>query len=141
MARLVTVDHDRLEITHEALIRHWPRLGRWLTEDRDGLRVHRQLTAATAGWVALRHHPAALYRGAQLAVAHQWAIGRDVLLTAKEREFLATSVRAEHATRMMAPEADPPAAGTGRTAQRSGRGGKQFGRGGGQVQACPDPTA
>ncbi|HEX5116115.1 MAG TPA: hypothetical protein VFW65_13045, partial [Pseudonocardiaceae bacterium] len=100
-ARLVTADHDRLEITHEALIRHWPRLGGWLTEDRDGLRVHRQLTAATAVWDSLRQDPAALYRGVQLAMAQQWSKGRDVLLTGIEREFLARSTQAEDQARLL----------------------------------------
>jgi WD40 repeat protein len=101
-ARLVTVDRDQLEITHEALIRHWPRLGEWLTEDRAGLRIHRQLTAATAVWDSLRQDPAALYRGVQLAIAQQWAQGRGVLLMGMERVFLAQSTRAEEQVRVLA---------------------------------------
>lgn len=103
-ARLVTVDHDRLEITHEALIRHWPRLAGWLTRHRDGLRIHRQLTAATAVWDSLRQDSAALYRGVQLATARQWAaVGRrDVLLTGLEWEFLARSTQAEDQVRVLA---------------------------------------
>ncbi|HEX5401290.1 MAG TPA: helix-turn-helix domain-containing protein [Pseudonocardiaceae bacterium] len=101
-ARLVTVDHDQLEITHEALIRHWPRLSGWLTEDRDGLRVHRQLTAATAVWNSLRQDPAALYRGVQLAIARHWVENRDVPLTGMERAFLTRSTRAEEQVRVLA---------------------------------------
>ena len=36
-----------VDVSHEALIRGWPRLRRWLDEDRAGLRVHRRLTEAT----------------------------------------------------------------------------------------------
>ena len=38
--RLVTVDDDTVRLAHEALLREWPRLQRWLAEDRavrDGL--------------------------------------------------------------------------------------------------------
>jgi len=52
-------------VAHEALIREWPTLRTWLSEDRDGLRLHRHLTKppklARAG---LRSGE--LYRGARL---------------------------------------------------------------------------
>ena len=35
-ARLVTLDDGSAEVAHEALIREWPRLRRWLDEDRAG---------------------------------------------------------------------------------------------------------
>jgi hypothetical protein len=60
--RLVTLDADTVEITHESLINAWPRLRDWLDEDREGLRVRRQLTEATDTWESLDHDPAALYR-------------------------------------------------------------------------------
>jgi hypothetical protein len=34
------------EVAHEALIREWPALRGWLDENREGLRLHRQLTEA-----------------------------------------------------------------------------------------------
>ncbi|MDN3261307.1 XRE family transcriptional regulator [Streptomyces sp. CSDS2] len=93
-ARLLTVDRDRVEITHEALIGCWPRLGRWLGEDREHLRLHRALTEATAIWESLDHHPDSLYRGVRLAAVRD--LPEDVL-TARERAFLDASVRAEEA--------------------------------------------
>ncbi|KIF04274.1 hypothetical protein PL81_19630, partial [Streptomyces sp. RSD-27] len=39
--RLLTLDHGAVELTHEALIRAWPRLRGWLTDDRERLRRHR----------------------------------------------------------------------------------------------------
>jgi WD40 repeat protein len=92
-ARLVTADRDGLEITHEALIRCWPRLHDWLSEDREGLRVHRRLTEATDIWESLDHDQAALYRGARLDQAAEWA-GDRAALTARERQFLDASLRA-----------------------------------------------
>ncbi|MCI3276990.1 nSTAND1 domain-containing NTPase [Streptomyces cylindrosporus] len=63
-ARLLTLDDNRVEIAHEALIRCWSRLTQWLTEDRDRLLTHRRLTEATDIWESLDRDPGALYRGA-----------------------------------------------------------------------------
>ncbi|WP_206797863.1 PD40 domain-containing protein [Amycolatopsis sp. MtRt-6] len=93
-ARLVVLGEDTVEIAHEALIRAWPRLQRWLTTDREGLRTHRQLSEATQSWMSLDRDPGALYRGARLAVAREWAArnaGRATM-TATEREFLDASL-------------------------------------------------
>jgi WD40 repeat protein len=90
--RLLTVDRDRVEITHEALIGCWPRLGRWLGEDREQLRLHRALTEASAVWESLDRHPDTLYRGVRLAAVRD--LPEDVL-TAREHAFLDASVRAE----------------------------------------------
>jgi WD40 repeat protein len=90
-ARLVTVDHDSIQIAHEALLRCWPRLRGWLIADRGSLRLHRQLTEATEVWRSLGRDPAALYRGNRLVLG----IGNDAALTAREREFLEASLFAE----------------------------------------------
>jgi WD40 repeat protein len=94
-ARLVVVDHAHIEIIHEALIRHWPRLRAWLDEDRDGLRIHRHLTDATAGWRALDRDPGSLYRGARLVLAREWAASAPDMLTTRDKEFLDASTAAD----------------------------------------------
>jgi len=93
-ARLIVLGEDTVEIAHEALIRAWPRLQRWLSTDREGLRTHRQLTEAAQSWVSLARDPGALYRGARLAVAREWITrnGHDTATTAVERAFLDASV-------------------------------------------------
>src|SRR5581483_5993291 len=68
-ARLITLNQDTAEVAHEALIREWQTLREWLTQDRDGLRLHRHLTQAAQDWQLLEHDPGALYRGARLAQA------------------------------------------------------------------------
>ena len=45
-ARLVTLSEESAEVAHEALIREWPRLREWLSEDREGILLHRRLTEA-----------------------------------------------------------------------------------------------
>lgn len=90
-ARLVTVGHDSVEIAHEALIRHWPRLRDWLNDDRDGRRIHRQLTDATTEWELHERDEGLLYREAKLALWQDRPLDR---LNDTERAFLATSRRA-----------------------------------------------
>ncbi|MFJ6386863.1 XRE family transcriptional regulator [Streptomyces sp. NPDC091972] len=93
-ARLLTLDHERVELAHEALIRCWPRLHGWLSEDREALRTLRRLTGAAQAWVGLRRDPGALYRGAGLDLA----AGLDrASLSAVEREFLDASLAARTA--------------------------------------------
>jgi len=91
-ARLITVDRNGVELAHEALIRHWPRLRTWLTEDREGLRIHRELTEATDAWESLNRDPGALYRGARLTRADNWAATQNGNLSTREREFLHISL-------------------------------------------------
>ncbi|MDX3661617.1 hypothetical protein PV646_30305 [Streptomyces sp. ID05-26A] len=95
--RLITVDHDRVEITHEALLRCWPRLREWLAADRDGLRAHRDLAESAAVWESLDRDPGALVRGARLGAFRPWLAEPPHPLTAREREFLTSSVTAESA--------------------------------------------
>ncbi len=96
-ARLLSLDQQTVEITHEALLRAWPRLHNWLTEDRAGLRIHHQLTEATVAWDALGRDPGALYRGTRLAAAQEWATLNGNALTGREQRFLDASTAAETA--------------------------------------------
>jgi hypothetical protein len=91
--RLITIDRDSVELTHEALLRAWPRLSGWIAEDRDDLRTHHRLTGATALWEANDRDPDALLRGALL---EQAALLR-ARLNAGEREFLDAGLDAERA--------------------------------------------
>jgi WD40 repeat protein len=93
-ARLITVDERTVRLAHEALLTSWPRLREWLDDDRDGLRLHRQLTQATAGWESLGRDPGALYRGLALSRASAWASANPEALTPAERRFLDASRQA-----------------------------------------------
>ncbi len=90
-ARLITLDDDTVELTHEALIQAWPRLRDWIAVDRDVLRRHRELSDATDTWEAHDRDPDALYRGARLEQAH----GLRDRLSSRERDFLDASAAAE----------------------------------------------
>ena len=96
-ARLITTSEDAADVAHEALIREWPTLHGWLEENREGLRLHRQLTEATQDWAATNHDPDLLYRGARLAQTREWASTHQEEMNALEHEFLAASIEAgEH---------------------------------------------
>jgi WD40 repeat protein/class 3 adenylate cyclase len=89
--RLVTADEGSVQLAHEALIREWPRLRRWLDEDRAALRVHRHLTAAAEAWLTAGRDPGELYRGQRLAAANEWRASGPAL-SATEEEFLDASL-------------------------------------------------
>ncbi|MER0246525.1 hypothetical protein AAHZ94_32055, partial [Streptomyces sp. HSW2009] len=95
-ARLVTLDHEHVELSHEALITAWPRLQRWIEEDREGLLTHRRLTEAATAWDAWERDPGTLYRGARLEVGREWVArgGHRAALTPLELAFLDASVAA-----------------------------------------------
>ncbi len=95
-SRLLTIDGETVEICHEALIRAWPRLHRWIEEDRAGLLVAQQVTEAAVRWSDDSRDTGALYRGTRLAIAKHWAARQDpAQVDALSREFVAASVRQE----------------------------------------------
>jgi WD40 repeat protein len=100
-ARLLTTRRDEtgvevVDVSHEALIRGWPRLRRWVDADRPGLFIHRRLSDAAVEWENLRREPGALYRGARLAAAQVWAADHADDLSPLERRFLTASNAAQH---------------------------------------------
>ena len=92
-ARLVTLGENTAEVAHEALIREWPQLREWLSQDREGIILHRHLTEAAHEWELLERDTDALYRGVRLAQANEWAALNPNILNARERLFLENSNR------------------------------------------------
>ncbi|MFD5159246.1 helix-turn-helix domain-containing protein [Streptomyces hawaiiensis] len=96
-ARLLTMNADSVEITHEALLSAWPRLRDWIDTDRAGLRQRQRLVEAAEAWQAGGRDPALLYRGTQLAMAVDWMSGHRADPEALECRFLDAGVRREAA--------------------------------------------
>ena len=95
--RLITVDADTAQITHEALLTAWPLLRSWIDANREGLRVRRRLSDAARAWDEARRDQAALLRGGQLALARDWSadpVNRDSLGTLT-RAFVDAGIAAE----------------------------------------------
>jgi len=87
-AHLITADEAAVQVADEALIREWKRLREWLDQDRDDLRVHRHLAHAAQEWEMMQRDPSALYRGARLAQALEWARTNADEISAARENFL-----------------------------------------------------
>ncbi|MDX2911256.1 WD40 repeat domain-containing protein [Streptomyces griseiscabiei] len=105
-ARLLTMDEERVELAHEALITCWPRLAEWIEQTRERLRCHLHLIGAARAWEETDRDPGALYRGIRLARAEALFVesarrGKPVVitdeLTKPEQEFLAAALDAREA--------------------------------------------
>jgi WD40 repeat protein/transcriptional regulator with XRE-family HTH domain len=103
-ARLITLDSDTVQITHEALLHAWPRLRDWIHADRAGLLLHQQLAHAAAEWGREERDPSALYRGSRLDTVRSWADESDgwSLLGPGEEAFLRASQAEEDSRRRQA---------------------------------------
>lgn len=95
-ARLVTIDEDTAQITHEALIRAWQRLRDTIDSERAD-HVQRQNIALRARqWDEAGRLPDQLLRGTVLADAHRVTDGdRAANIDKVSREFLAEADRQE----------------------------------------------
>jgi WD40 repeat protein len=98
--RLISVDADTVQITHDSLLTAWPRLRSWIDADLDGLRIRRRITEAARAWRDAGRENAALLGGSRLAFAREWAADEDnrASLPALAAEFVDASC-AEAATR------------------------------------------
>jgi DNA-binding XRE family transcriptional regulator len=103
-ARLAILDGDTAQLSHDVLLRAWPRLRGWLDEDQASWILHGQLADAAAAWHDSHDDPSFLYRGAQLAALQQavtrWSANpaRSPVLTGTQRGFLQASERAAAAS-------------------------------------------
>jgi len=97
--RLVTMDRDEADITHEALLGAWPRLRGWIDANREDIRVRRFITVAAQGWAAGGQEPAALLRGGQLALAAGWTAteAHRAALSQDARDFVDAGIAEERA--------------------------------------------
>ncbi|MET8080390.1 AAA family ATPase [Streptomyces sp. NPDC005303] len=102
-ARLVTLDADTVEITHEALLTAWPRLREWIDEDRSDHLLRQRIEEDGRSWEGSNRDSSLLYRGSRLEQARTWAKSAgDTYLTRSAVEFLAASVRLRRRTVLIA---------------------------------------
>jgi formylglycine-generating enzyme required for sulfatase activity len=81
---------DTIEVAHEALIRTWPRLRGWLDQDRDDLRLRREIERVAGAWEA--HGQAGAYRWSDARVMETAPAVQRIVprfpLAAREQAFL-----------------------------------------------------
>jgi hypothetical protein len=95
--RLLTTNDETVEITHEALLREWPRLRAWLEGDVEGRRLQQRLAVAARAWDESNRDPSELYRGTRLDAVLDWRDGGHAAeLNDAERAFVdASAVEAD----------------------------------------------
>lgn len=86
-------DERTLEVSHEALIREWERLGEWLRDAREDLRLQKSLSADVADWKRRNQPDDMLYRGTVLKDAQAWSERNSA--SRDETHFLNASKAAE----------------------------------------------
>jgi WD40 repeat protein len=91
--RLLTVDEQHVEISHEALIQTWPRLRTWIDENRDALRTRQRLQRSAAEWCANDRDDDLLLRGTPLAQALEWSAAHPDLRSPDVEEFVVAGER------------------------------------------------
>ncbi|MGW3337299.1 nSTAND1 domain-containing NTPase [Streptomyces sp. NPDC001009] len=98
-ARLVTLDAETVEITHEALLHAWPRLRHWIDDNRGDHLLRQRLEEDGRAWEDSERDSSLLYRGSRLEQARGWAESAgDTYLTRGALDFLAASVRLRRRT-------------------------------------------
>ena len=95
-AHLLTSDRNEreeetIEVSHEALIRGWPRLRRWIEEDRASLLIHRAVADAAEKWDQAERDESFLFRGSRLAQVEAWEQDHFSEMNRREEEFVHAS--------------------------------------------------
>lgn len=105
--RLVTVSSDQqgedlIEITHEALIRHWPLLQNWLTQNNELLVQSRRIEEAAAAWKVNECAKGYLLHGTPLINAQKYnqKQSEQLPLSRLALEYLRQSIRQRNQLRM-----------------------------------------
>ncbi|HEX6299678.1 MAG TPA: BTAD domain-containing putative transcriptional regulator [Acidimicrobiia bacterium] len=96
-SRMLVLDNDpdtrspTVEVAHEALLTHWPRLATWIEESREELALSRRLDEAIYDWEASGGSDAYLLSGGRLAQHQAWTSTASVVLTDTEKTYLERS--------------------------------------------------
>ena len=95
--RLLVHDRDpatrtpTLEVAHEALFTHWPRLAGWVANLREDLVLKRRLTESVEEWEENDRDNAYLLTPVRLAQHQEWTAQTELTLTDTERTYLQLS--------------------------------------------------
>ncbi len=82
-----SVAHRRIEIVHESLLAHWPRLVRWRTQEADGAQLRDQLRRTSHLWDERGRPDDLLWTGTSYLDYRAWRAHYAGGLSALEEEF------------------------------------------------------
>jgi formylglycine-generating enzyme required for sulfatase activity len=85
-------EEETVEIVHEALIREWQRLRKWMNDDRAFRLWQERLRTAMHQWETTGKDDGALLRGSLLSEAEAWQQQRLAELSKEERVFIQLSL-------------------------------------------------
>jgi hypothetical protein len=97
-SRLLAFDRDprtgraTVELAHEALLTHWPRLAGWIQDAEEALWMQDRLAATATEWAASDRDPGFLLTGGRLDLYQAWSAAADIRLDALERDLLDASL-------------------------------------------------
>jgi DNA-binding SARP family transcriptional activator/ABC-type glycerol-3-phosphate transport system substrate-binding protein len=81
-----------VEVTHEAVLRAWPRCERWIEAARADIRIALDVGRAAADWIAADRSPDYLLTGSRLTLVEAWATTSEVGHTPVARGFVEASL-------------------------------------------------
>ena len=93
---------ETIEVSHEALIRHWKRLKDWVEADRRFLAWQQRLSASIEQYEKSKENPDFLLRGFPLTEALEWLKKKPVSFSTRERQFVTASKTREIRRRWIA---------------------------------------
>ncbi len=92
-SRVTGSEEDTIEVSHEALIRHWSQLKSWVEADRQFLVWQQRLSAMKKEWEASQRSADFLLRGLPLRDALAWLKEKPDSFSPEERAFVIASHR------------------------------------------------
>jgi ABC-type glycerol-3-phosphate transport system substrate-binding protein/energy-coupling factor transporter ATP-binding protein EcfA2 len=95
--RLLTFDRDprgepTVEVAHEALLSHWPRLAAWVDEQREDLWLRSRLHAAAEEWIRAERDDGFLLAAGRLDFFESFASTTMLKLAPADEDFLEASI-------------------------------------------------
>ncbi len=90
-SQLAGTAEETIEVSHEALIRHWQQLKDWVDADRRFLAWQQRLNVAMKQWEKSTRSSDLVLRGLPLSEALDWLKKKPAYLSPGEREFVTAS--------------------------------------------------
>ena len=101
-SRPVGSTEDTIEVSHEALIRHWRQLKGWVDADREFLAWQQRLNVMRKEWEGSKRSADLLLRGLPLREALEWLKKKPNYFSIDERQFITDSLNRKTRERIAA---------------------------------------